>query len=447
MSGKEIGAEGGAPLTNAQNLELTEPNGAYEQDLNTHGKNPLIRLLFQTFASLQHRDFRYLWIGILFMSAGAWVQQVTVGWLLYDLTGSAVLLGALNGLRALPYLILGLFVGVIIDRVDRRKLLLFIQPFLIVSTFALGLLIVTGRVEIWHLFVFALISGTAWSFTQPLRQALVPNLVPQKHLTNALSLTAMGHNINKVLGPALGGILIAAVGAGGNFFVQSAAYTGVLFMVFALRVPKDQIKSRGSSALSDIKEGLRYVRSNPVVLAVIATALVPPLFAMPYTSLMPIFQKDVLGVGPEELGMLMAAPGVGAIVSLSMLAALGDRIKRKGILLLAGLGFFGFFIILFSQIPTYPLVLLPLVGAGFCQLTYIVTSYTMLQILAPDELRGRVLSLYYLNRGLGPLGSLLAGFMAESLGAPLTVTLMASIVILLAGALAWRAPIIHQVET
>jgi MFS family permease len=130
-----------------------------------------------------------------------------------------------------------------------------------------------------------------------------------------------------------------------------------------------------------------------------------------------------------------------------MLAALGDRIKRKGVLLLAGLGFFGFFIILFSQISTFPLVLLPLVGAGFCQLTYIVTSYTMLQILTPDDLRGRVLSLYYLNRGLGPLGSLMAGIMADALGAPITVTLMASVVVLLAALLAWRVPIIHQVET
>jgi MFS family permease len=239
MSGEEVQTGQEGVFIGAQNPDSVE---ALERDLAISLKNPLSKFLYQTFASLQHRNFRFLWFGILFMSAGAWVQQVTVGWLLYDLTGSAVLLGALNGLRALPYLILGLFVGVVIDRVDRRKLLIFIQPFLIVSTFALGVLIVSGKVKIWHLFVFALISGTAWSFTQPLRQALVPSLVPPKHLTNALSLTAMGHNINKVLGPALGGILIAVVGAGGNFFVQSAAYAGVLFMVFTLQVPKGRFE-------------------------------------------------------------------------------------------------------------------------------------------------------------------------------------------------------------
>ena len=410
-------------------------------------RNPISRFLSQAFISLQNTDFRTLWIGILFMSAGAWVQQVTVGWLLYDLTGSGVLLGALNGLRALPYLVLGLFIGVIIDRVDRRKFLLFVQPFMVAATFILGLLIVTNRIEVWQLFVFAFISGTAWAMSQPLRQALVPSLVPQKHLTNALSLTAMGHNINKVLGPALGGVLIAAVGAGGNFFVQSVAYLGVFIMVLTLRVPESEARTSKASAISDIKDGLKYVRSNPAVLGVITTALVPPLFAMPYMSLMPIFQKDVLGVGPEELGMLLAAPGVGALVSLTMLATIGDRIRRKGILLLFGLGFFGIFIILFSQTPSYPLALLPLVGAGFCNLTYITTSYTMLQLLTPDELRGRVLSLYFLNRGLGPIGSLMAGILADLLGAPITVTLMASVVVLLAGLLTWRAPIIHQVET
>jgi MFS family permease len=417
------------------------------QEAHVQGTNPSRKLIFKTFVSLQHRDFRILWIGILFMSAGVWVQQVTVGWLLYDLTGSAVLLGALNGLRALPYLVLGLFVGAFIDRVDRRKFLLFVQPFMMITTFTIGVLIISKQIQVWHLFAFVLISGIAWSISQPLRQALVPNLVPTKHLTNALSLTAMGHNITKVLGPAIGGLLIAAIGAGGNFFVQAVAYTGVLFMVIALRVPEDQVKNRQTSAIADIKEGLRYVRSRPAILGVIATALIPPLFAMPYMSLMPIFQKDVLGVGPGELGMMMAAPGIGALVSLSTLATFGDRIRRKGVWLLSGLGLFGVFIILFSITPSYPLALLPLVGAGFCHLTYITTSYTMLQLLTPDDLRGRVMSLYYLNRGLGPLGSVLAGVMAESLGAPFTVTIMASVVVLLAAVLAWRVPVIHQVET
>ena len=145
--------------------------------------------------------------------------------------------------------------------VDRRKFLLIVQPFMVIATFTLGLLIVTDRIQVWQLFVFTLISGTAWSISQPLRQALVPSLVPQKHLTNALSLTAMGHNINKVLGPALGGILIAAVGAGGNFFVQSIAYTGVLFMVIC----GYQLTNFNHAILCtiDIKEGLRYVRSKP----------------------------------------------------------------------------------------------------------------------------------------------------------------------------------------
>lgn len=405
------------------------------------------RIQLKTFTSLQSVDFRYLWFGILFMSAGTWMQRITLNWLIYDLTNSPILLGALNAMRTLPYLFLALHVGVIIDRVDKRRLLIFLQPILIASTAILGTLIVMSRVQVWHVFVFALVTAIVWAISQPLRQTLVPSLVPKGNLTNALSLTSMGYNINKVLGPALGGLLIGAVGAGGNFFIQSAAYMGVLFMVYAMNVPPRQNPPRQSSAIADIKEGLDYVRAKPAVLAVIMTALIPPLFAMPYLDLMPIFQKDVLGVGPEALGLMLAAPGIGALISLSTLATIGDRIKHKGILLLGGMGFFGLFIIIFSRMTTYPFVLLPLIGAGFCHLIFLVISNTMLQLLTPEELRGRILSIYYLNRGIGPLGSLVAGILANYLGAPLTVTLMGSGVILFVLLIAWRAPVIYQVET
>jgi MFS family permease len=262
------------------------------------------------FASLRHKNFRYLWTGTIFMSAGQWIQQVTLGWLVYDLTGSSVLLGVLNGVRALPFLIVGPSAGVAADRMDRRKLLLGIQALLLLSALAMGVLVVSGLVEVWHIFVFSAITATAWSVNQPLRQTLVANVVPKRDLMNAVALNSLGFNVTKVLGPALGGALIAAFGAGGNFFIQALAYVSVLAAIYAMQVPSGGAAARQASVFANLKEGLQYVRSNQVVLALMISALVPNIFAMPYQALMPVFQKDVLQVGPGALGLMMAAPGI-----------------------------------------------------------------------------------------------------------------------------------------
>jgi MFS family permease len=173
---------------------------------------------------LRYRDFRYLWIGTVFMSGGQWIQQVTIGWLAYDLTGSSVILGAINGLRALPFLLIGPTAGVAADRMDRRKLLIAVQAVIMTTAFCMGLLVASGHVQVWHLFVFALVTSTVWSINQPLRQTLVSGAVPRESLMNAIALNSLAFNITKVLGPTAGGFLIAAFGAGGNFFVQGATY-------------------------------------------------------------------------------------------------------------------------------------------------------------------------------------------------------------------------------
>jgi MFS family permease len=165
------------------------------------------RSRFTTFSSLKHKNYLYLWSGTLLMGAGQWVQQVTLGWLLYDLTGSSILLGLLNGARAIPFLVAGPIAGVVADRVDRRKLLLKSQRFLLATTFIMGWLALTGYVVPWHLFVFTLATGIAWSFTDPVRQSLIPNVVPKEDLINAVALNSVANNATKVMGPALGALL------------------------------------------------------------------------------------------------------------------------------------------------------------------------------------------------------------------------------------------------
>ena len=409
-----------------------------ESDIDTSRRQ--VRL--GTFSSLRHLNFRYLWFGTLFMSGGQWIQQVTLGWLLYDLTGSSVLLGMLNGLRALPFLIASPIAGVAADRMDRKKLILVTQYVLIMTTVAMGLLVASGILEVWHLFAFTLMTGVIWAFVDPVRQTLVPALVPREDLMNAVALNSAAFNLTKVIGPSLGGVLIVFSGAAGNFFVQSAAYLGVLASIYWMSIPTE---ARQSSAIANLKEGLVYVWSNPSVFALMTTALVPRIFAVPYQTLMPVFQKDVLKVGPEGLGVLLAAPGIGAMLAGLMLATLANRVRRQGVLMLVSLVSLGVVLNLFSWTTSFPMAILALIAVGGCQVFYMATTNTMLQVIVPDHLRGRVMSIYALDRGLMPVGALMAGVSAHVIGAPATVSYMGLVVILLAILVAWRAPVVREI--
>jgi predicted MFS family arabinose efflux permease len=381
------------------------------------------------------------------MSAGQWIQQVTLGWLVYDLTGNSMLLGALNGLRALPFLVTGPMAGVAADRMDRKKLLLRTQWILIVTALAMGVLVASGWLQVWHIFVFTLVTGVAWTFTEPVRQSMIPSIVPKKDLANAIALNSGGFNLMKVMGPALGGAMIALFGAGGNFFVQAIAYVGVLVMIYWMHVPPTPDEARRSSALANLKEGFSYVWSTPAVLALMILAYVPRIFAVPYQTLMPVFQKDVLKVGPEGLGMLMAAPGVGALLAVLILASVVNRLKRQGLFLVGSIVVLGLFLIVFSQIKSFPLALVSLVAAGLFQMFFLASTNTLLQLIVPDELRGRVMSLYMLDRGFMPAGALFAGVTAHFIGAPSTVAIMGAVVVVLALMVAWRVPALRTLET
>ena len=381
------------------------------------------------------------------MSTGQWVQQVTLGWLLYDLTGNSMLLGALNGLRALPFLVTGPMAGVAADRMDRRKLLLYTQWVLIITAILMGALVASPFLHVWHIFLFTLITGVAWTITEPVRMSMIPSVVPKRDLANAIALNSGGFNLMKVIGPALGGAMIAWFGAADNFFVQGIAYTGVLAMIYLMHIPPHSADAKRATAFANLKEGVAYVWSTPAVLALMMLAYVPRVFAVPYQTLMPVFQKDVLHVGPEGLGLLMAAPGIGAVIAVLTLASLGHRIKRQGLLLVGSIVILGFFLILFSHLTSLPLALITLVIAGAFQMFFLASTATMLQLVVPDELRGRVMSLYMLDRGFMPAGALFAGTAAHFIGAPMTVATMGAIVILLTLVVAWRIPAIRTLES
>ena len=400
-----------------------------------------------TFSSLRHRDFRYLWGGTCFISGGLWIQQVTLGWAVYEMTRSSVLLGAVNGLRTIPFLIFSPLAGVAADRTDRRRLMIGTQWMILLTAAGMGAIVSLGLLEVWHLFAFTLVTGAVWSFSEPVRQALVPDVAPREDLMNAVALNSAAFNFTKIIGPSVGGVLIAWFGLAGNFYVQSGAYLFVLWMIYRMRVPAVARETTRSSVLQNLREGFRYVWSDPVAFAIMSAALVPRIFAMPYQTLMPIFQKDVLGVGPEGLGLMMAAPGLGALLAILGVARFAHRVGRPGQLLVAALLLQGVALILFARMRTLPLSLLSLVGVGGCQILFMTTTNSVLHMTVPAELRGRVMSIYMLDRGMTPAGAFLAGVSAHFIGAPNTVLGMGVIVLALAGAMVLCFPNLRKVAT
>jgi predicted MFS family arabinose efflux permease len=366
------------------------------------------------------------------MNAGQWLQQVTLGWLVFELTGSAFLLGLINAVRLVPFLFTSLISGVMADRLERRRLMLASQVYVLVVTLTIAVVLLLGRAAVWHLFLFTFVSGIGWSFMMTVRQALIPALVPRQDLTNAMALSSAANNLTRLIGPAAGGFLLAAAGAGGNFLVQAGLYAAVVLTITAMRPPPAlRGETTKATALASFKDGLRYVRQNRTVFWLLVLALIPMTFALPYTSLLPIFAGDVYGIGPSGLGLLLSVAGLGSLITNLIMASVRES-RRYGIVQMVALAGMGLALILFSQAASLPLALLCLVLVGSTQMVYLTLNQTALQLATREDMRGRVMSLFMLNAGLIPLGSFLAGFAASLVGAALTIAAMGALVTVLA---------------
>jgi MFS family permease len=376
-----------------------------------------------TFRSLYHRDYRLLWIGTLFTSAGQWIQQITVGWLTYELTNSAFLLGAVNGFRALPLLVFAPLGGVAADRIERKILMQMTQLGLLIASAIMALIVFSGRLEVWHLFLFTFITGIAWAFNNPVRQSVVPALVPKHDLMNALALNSAGFNVTRIIGPTIGGIMIAHLGGGENFTLQSTFYIGVIAMVSLMTVPAIVNTKGVVSVRQNLSDGFSYVMQNPQLRVQLALAFVPTILAFPYQALMPIFAEDVLGRGASGYGILSSAVGVGAVIGTLVLATLRN-VERKGYLMLGAVMMLGISLILFSLSRSIELSCLILVITGAAQMAYLTTNQTILQLSIDDEMRGRVMGIYMLTQGMMPLGGLIGGGLADFTSAPTAVLVL-----------------------
>lgn len=372
----------------------------------------------QTFSSLRHRDFRFLWASTFLFSSGNWIQQITLSWLIFDRTGNPFFVGAINGARSVPFLFAGPISGVLADRMDRRKLLMMNQTWLAAVVLVFAVLVSTGKVQTWHMFAFSFLSGTGFAINNPLRQTLTANVVPHEELGNAIALNSAAFNVNRVLGPALGGVLIAAFGPGTNFFIQASSYMLVALMVIPMHIQRQDLSSAGrTSALGALGEGLAYVKRQQTILALIIIATVPAFFVMPFTTgLMAVYAKDVVHTDAKGLGYLLAVFGAGGFAGALTLASFESRRRLGPLQVVAGVSA-GLALFAVSRSRTLGLALPFLAAEGASQLLFSAINTTHLQTLIPDSMRGRVMSIYMVNVGLAPLGALVAGALADFYGA------------------------------
>lgn len=368
-----------------------------------------------------------------------WSDTVIRGWIAYQLSGSSLVLGSVTAMRAIPILFFSLLGGVLADRFERRRQIVLAQGLNVAADFVLVALILTGGLEIWHLFVTAFVAGCAQSFMMPARQSLIPNLVPRADLMNAIALNTGALSVSRALGPAAAGLILAGWGAAAAYAAEGLLHLFAGASVAMVREPVTERSRSGAPLLRTMTGGLRYVAATPVVLFLLAFSLVPMLIAQPYMALLPIFAEEILAIGPTGLGLLVASTGAGAIVGVVVMASVGD-IPHKGLLILAGVVIFGLSLVAFSRSSLLPLSLLALFVAGVSSTAYHAPIQHLIHTNTPDRLRGRVMSIYLLDRGLTPLGALVMGFLGDVMNAPTAVLLGGATCAVLAVLAAWRWP-------
>jgi MFS family permease len=360
--------------------------------------------------------YRYLFTGTTLTMAGYFAQVVAQGWLIYDLTGSSTWLGIVSFANGIPMLVLALPAGALVERLDRRKVLIFAQAMTALVTFLLAGLIVGGGVEAWHVAVLAFLAGSFFVLIIPSRQALLPTVVERPALGAAIALNSAGVNFGRVIGPSLAGVAIAALGVAAAFVVQGLGFLGALACAVLLPRHPATGRPRSRSPFQSLLEGIQYVWRDPTVFALMLLQAIPSFLIMPYNQLLPIFARDILDAGPGGLGTLMTVMGVGSVLGSVLVVAMPPR--RPFVVLFVSLVGLALLLVGFSQSTSLLLSIGIMAVIGVAQSIYLATNNTLVQLAVPDALQGRVMSVYMMTWGLMPLGALPQGVLAGWFGAP-----------------------------
>lgn len=361
-----------------------------------------------TFQALENPNFRRYYAGQSVSLIGTWMQMTAMGWLVLSLTGSSTKLGVIVALQTLPVLLLGPYGGVVADRVDKRRLMIALQTLMGAQALILGVLTVTGAVEYWHVGVLAAFLGINNAFENPARQSFILELVGPDDLRNAVSLNSLLVNAARVVGPGVGGLLIAAFGEGVCFLINAGSFVAVVASLAMLDRARLQ-PSAVERAAGQLREGLQYVAATPILGVPLLMMTITGILAYEFQVTLPVFASDTLDVGSEGLGFLTAAMGVGAVGGALRIAGGGTTGLRPITLAAAGLGVA---LLLTSIAPSYPVALLTLALVGWTSVTYMATGNATLQLGAARSMRGRVMSLWFVAfQGTTPIGGPLIGWL------------------------------------
>jgi MFS family permease len=383
--------------------------------------------------------FRLLLLGTLATNSAFWMYQVSLGWLALQLTDSAFWVGLAGFTGGIPLLIFSLPAGVVIDRVDRRSVLLGAQCGVMIVAGLFAILIGTGAIALWSMLVLAACYGTVMAFIFPTRTAIVPSLVSRDDMANAIALNSASQNATRVVGPALAGVLIALVDVSMTFAV--AATMQILALAATSRLPKRAAESsvRGTPGWRGLTVGFGIVAKDPLLTALIVLALAPTVLVMPYINLMPVFARDILELGSSGLGWLLASTGLGTVAGALWIAR-SPRVRTWPRAQLVTAGLFALFVSFFAVAPMITLAVPLLFAAGWMSASFMAINQTNLQMSVEDNVRGRVLSVYLMTWGMLPVGQLAVGTLAERIGSPGALVVSCAVALSCIGLIAWRFP-------
>jgi len=369
----------------------------------------------RTLRSLKHRNFRLLLEGALISSSGDFMQNVAQSWLVWHVSRSPVAIGVIAFFDTLPRLLVGALGGAIADRFDRRRVLIITQTAAMIQAIIYWLAVEFEVIQLWHIAVLAFFLGVVNTINQTSRQSLVSSLVPKEELLNAIGLQSSVFNFSKILGPSVGGLIIAYIGIAGCFLVNAISFVFLLFNLYLMELPPLEARGYAQSLWGDVKEGFLYLLGNRRLLYIVGLSYVIATFCAPYNRFVPIFATNVLHVGASGFGLLMSAPGVGATLAALVLASVNKLRVGVRSICASAVGF-ALSLALFAFSHNFILSFLFLAMVGFCQISGRALSNTAIQTATPDHLLGRVLSLFFMDRGLWSLGSMIIGASGAAVG-------------------------------
>jgi MFS family permease len=372
------------------------------------------------FPALYHRNFRLFWAGQCVSVIGTWMQNIGQAWLVLKLTGSPLKLGVVSALQWLPVLLFSFAAGPLVDRRPKRRILIATQTALMLLALSLATLVWSGQVRYWHVLLLAFLLGCVNTVDNPTRQSFVIELVGRRDLMNAISLNSMAFNLARILGPAVAGLLIGAIGIAPCFLLNGVSFLAVIWALSAIDLPAAAEKKpvlRPSEYMANITEGLRFIRSKPIILWPIVLVGLLSLFIINYSVVLPIFTRDILRGDAREYGFLMTSLGIGSTLGALTLAAKSSEGPKLAMLLLGAFGMSVFNLLVGVQ-HSYALSCALLMLAGFCQITCTAQVNATIQMNSDDSMRGRVMSVYFLSfGGVSPFGALYTGWLVSAAGA------------------------------